>query len=194
MQIVAERPDGLKVLRLEGPDDGAPWLAAFAGAYQEIWSEPPYNERFSSEEAGAVLQRALRIPEQIVLLAVRDSGVVAGFAMAFPVASKPDVVREIRGLLPIDHTFYFAELGIMEKWRHSGLGTQLIELRLQLVDRERFDHVILRTSAIKNAAYDMYKRLGFDDTGVYMEVPSRRNDGSFRTDRRLFMAKVLGSS
>ena len=57
MQIVAERPDGLKLLRLHTPEDGAPWLAALAGAYQEIWSEPPYNERFSSEEASAVLQR-----------------------------------------------------------------------------------------------------------------------------------------
>lgn len=192
MQIVAERPDGTRLLRLESAADGEPWLAAFAGAYQEIWSEPPYNERFSSEEASAVLQRALRIPEQVTLLAVRDSGVVAGFAMAFPVASKPDVVREIRGLLPIDHTFYFAELGIMEKWRHGGLGTQLIEARLASVDRARFDHVILRTSALKNATYEMYKRLGFEDTGVYMEVPARRNDGSFRTDRRLFMARVLG--
>ena len=192
MLTVAERPDGLSILRLESPADGTPWLAAFAGAYQEIWSEPPYNERFSSEEAGAVLQRALRIPDQVTLLAVRESGVVAGFAMAFPVAQKPDVVREIRGLLPIDHTFYFAELGIMEAWRHTGLGTALIEARLAAVDRARFDHVILRTSAQRNATYDMYKRLGFDDTGVYMEVPSRRNDGSFRTDRRLFLAKVLG--
>ena len=93
MISVAERPDGVRILRMESPADGEPWLAAFAGAYQEIWSEPPYNERFSTEEAGAVLMRALRLPDQITLLAVRDSGVVAGFAMAFPVASKADVVR-----------------------------------------------------------------------------------------------------
>jgi GNAT superfamily N-acetyltransferase len=192
MFTLAERPDGLTILRPESVADAEPWRAAFAGAYQAIWSEPPYNERFSTEEAGAVLQRSLRIPDQITLLAVRDSGVVAGFAMAFPVASKPDVVRDIRGLLPIDSTFYFAELGIMDRWRQSGLGRQLIELRLRLIDPARFTHVILRTSATRNAAYEMYLRLGFEDTGVYMEVPARRNDGSFRTDRRLFLAKVLG--
>lgn len=192
MVTVAERPDGLRILRLDSPVDGDAWFAPFAGAYQDIWSEPPYNERLSTEESGAVLRRALRIPDQITLLAVRDSGVVAGFAIAFPVVNKPDVIREIRGLLPIEQSFYFAELGIMEEWRHSGLGKQLIELRLALIDRTRFDHVILRTSALKNAAYDMYKRLGFEDTGVYMEVPARRQDGSFRTDRRLFLAKVLG--
>lgn len=191
MQTVRTRPDGLTLLRLESPADGEAWRAAFAGAYQEIWSEPPYNERFSSEEAGAVLTRTLRIPEQITVLATTGSGLVAGFAIAFPVSSKADVVRDVRGLLPIDHTFYFAELGIMERWRHGGLARELIQARLDLIDRSRFTHVLLRTSASKHAAYDMYKRLGFEDTGVYMEVPSRRNDGAFRTDRRLFMAKVL---
>ncbi len=191
MLTVAERDDGLRILRIESPAEAEPWAPAFAGAYQEIWSEPPYNERFSSEEACAVLARALRIPDNIVLLAVRDSGLVGGFGFAFPVSSKPDVVREIRGLLPIDRTFYFAELGVMERWRRTGLANQLIALRLGLIDRERYDHVIMRTSAQKNAPYDMYKKMGFEDTGVYMEVPARRNDGSFRTDRRLFMAKVL---
>lgn len=191
MVTVRTRPDGLTLLRLETAADGEQWRAAFAGAYQEIWSAPPYNERFSSEEAGAVLTRNLRIPEQVTLLVVTGSGLAAGFAMAFPVSSKADVVRDVRGLLPIDHTFYFAELGIMERWRHAGLARELIQARLDLIDRSRFTHVLLRTSASKHAAYDMYKRLGFEDTGVYMEVPSRRNDGSFRTDRRLFMAKVL---
>ena len=191
MQLVAERPDGVHIFRAESGADGEAWSPAFAGAYQEIWSEPPYNERFSTEEAGAILSRALRIPDQITLLAVRDSGVVVGFGMAFPVSSKPDVVREIRGLLPIDRTFYFAELGVMDPWRRTGLGRQLIELRLSQIDRSRYDHVIMRTSALKNAPYQLYKGLGFEDTGVYMEVPARRNDGSLRTDRRLFMAKVM---
>jgi GNAT superfamily N-acetyltransferase len=191
MRLVAERPDGLRIVQCHSEADAEPWRAAFAGAYQEVWSEPPYNERFSSEESSAVLSRALRIPDGITLLAVRDSGVVAGFAMAYPVASKADVVREIRGLLPIERTFYFAELGVMDPWRRSGLGRQLIDLRLELIDRHRYDHAVMRTSAMKNSTYDLYKSMGFEDTGVYMEVPARRNDGSFRTDRRLFMAKVL---
>jgi hypothetical protein len=37
----------------------------------------------------------------------------------------------------------------------------------------------------------MYMRRGFDDMGVYMEVPARRTDGRVTTDRRLFLHKVL---
>ncbi len=39
----------------------------------------------------------------------------------------------------------------------------------------------------------MYIKLGFDDMGVYMEVPSFRQDGRETTDRRLFLSRVLGA-
>jgi GNAT superfamily N-acetyltransferase len=190
--VIARRDDGVSVIRIADASAAEPWHAAFAGAYQAIWSEPPYNERYTPDEAASVLRRALQVPDHITLLAVRESGVCAGFGIAFPVVSKPDVVRDIRGLLPIEHTFYFAELGVVDRWRNTGLGRELVELRLQLIDHHRYTHVLLRTSATRNAAYDMYKGLGFEDTGVYMEVSSRRTDGSTRSDRRLFMAKVVG--
>lgn len=191
MKVVAERDDGIKVVRLETPEDGEIWRAAFVGAYQSIWAEPPYEERFFPDEAEGVLRKSLRVADNVTLLAVRDSGLCVGFGMAYPVASKSDVAREIRGLLPAESTFYFAELGVLDGWRDRGLGSHLVQARLSFVDRTRFRHALLRTSATRNAGYEMYMRMGFDDTGVYMEVPSRRMDGSSRTDRRLFLSKVL---
>ena len=191
MYVVAERDDGVSIIRLERPADAEAWVAAFVGAYQAIWSEPPYNERFFPDEAAAVLRRALEVPENITLLAVRQSGVVVGFGMAYPVKSKVDVARDIRGLLPIEDTFYFAELGVLEHWRVRGLGRQLVDLRLQLIDRQRWRHVLLRTSAVRNTSYEMYRKMGFEDTGVYMEVSSRRVDNTTQTDRRLFLSMVL---
>ena len=66
-------------------------------------------------------------------------------------------------------------------------------MRLDHIDQKRFTHAVLRVSALKNASYEMYLRLGFDDMGVYMEVPSMRTDGREMTDRRLFLARVLGA-
>ena len=191
MHVVAERDDEVQIIRLESAVDAEPWMAAFVGAYQAIWAEPPYNERFFPDEAAAVLRRALEVPDHITLLAVRPSGVVVGFGFAYPVKGKSDVARDIRGLLPIEDTFYFAELGVLEHWRVRGLGTQLIDLRLSLIDRERWRHVLLRTSAVRNTSYEMYRKLGFEDTGVYMEVSARRVDGTTKTDRRLFLSMVL---
>jgi ribosomal protein S18 acetylase RimI-like enzyme len=191
MKTIIERDDGVSVLLLETPEDGELWRVPFVGAYQAIWSEPPYNERFFPDEAEGVLRRALRVPDNITLLAVRPSGVCVGFGVAYPVLSKSDVAREIRGLLPPEDTFYLAELGVLDGWRDRGLGHQLVEHRLNRIDRQRYRYALLRTSAVRNASYEMYRRMGFDDTGVYMEVSSRRVDGSTRTDRRLFLSIVL---
>ncbi len=51
----------------------------------------------------------------------------------------------------------------------------------------------LRTSASRDGAYEMFRGLGFEDMGVYMEVTSRRIDGSVSTDRRLFLTRPVNA-
>jgi GNAT superfamily N-acetyltransferase len=190
-KILKERDDGVRLIRVQTPDDVLPYRASFAGAYQTIFSEPPYNERFFPSEAQAVLQSYLEIPGNISVLAVRGRASVVGFGITVPARSKADITRELRGLIPLQHAHYFAEMGVLSKYRGAGLGNDLVEVRLAVIDRQRFTHVVLRTSAVRNASYQMYMRRGFDDMGVYMEVPSRRVDGRVATDRRLFLHKVL---
>ena len=114
--------------------------------------------------------------------------------MASPLRSYPEVTRQLRGLLPIKHTYYFTELGVQKIWRRKGIGRALTEKRLNLVDRTRYQHIVLRTSDNKDAAYLMYTNMGFEDMGVYTEISARRVDGSIRTDRRLFLSRLIEQS
>ena len=189
--IVLERPDGIRIVRISTPDEALPYKASFAGAYQDIFSEPPYNERFFPSEALSILHRYLQSAENICLLAVRGRSKVVGFGIGVPAASKPDIGRDLRGLLPVAHTYYLAELGVLESARGQGIGKTLVGQRLDLIDHQKFTHVVLRVSAVRNLSYDMYIDMGFDDIGVYTEVHSRRTDGRVSTDRRLFLSKLL---
>jgi GNAT superfamily N-acetyltransferase len=189
--IVLERPDGIRIIRISSPDEALPYRASFAGAYQDIFSEPPYNERYFPSEAQAILHRYLQTPENICLFAVRGKSKVLGFGIGVPAISKPDIARDLRGLLPVAHTYYLAELGVLESARHAGIGKSLVAQRLELVDHQKYTHVVLRVSAVRNQTYDMYMNMGFDDIGVYTEVHSRRIDGRVSTDRRLFLSKLL---
>lgn len=191
MQILAQREDGIRIIRILSRKAVDEWRAAFAGTYQEVWSEAPYYERFFPDEAEGVFRRTLHMPDNLTVLGVRETGLVVGFGMGYPVVGNPAVVRDVRGLLPIEHTFYFADLGVLEPWRRRGIGRQLIDLRLSLIDRSRFAYVLLRISAVKDAVYDMYRRIGFEDTGVYTEVAYRRMDGATRTDRRVYLSLGL---
>lgn len=191
MRVLLDREDGIKVLKMEHPSDAEAWRASFAGNFQEVWSDPPYEERWFPDEAEGVLRRNLAVPDSQTLLAVRESGVVAGFALGCPVSAAPGVVREIRGLLPIEHTFYFSELGVLEQYRRGGLGRQMVALRLAMLNRQKYHHVLMRISTQRDFVYAMYRDQGFEDTGVFTEVTFRRMDGGVRTDRRVYLSLVL---
>ena len=132
-----EKINEIEILRLESQEDAIPYRTSFVGAYQSIFAEPPYNERFYPMEAQAIINKNLQTPGHITLLAVVFETVV-GFAFAVPVSTRNDVTSKLRGLTPIQHTFYLAELGILESHRRQGLGTALTQWRLKLIDTKRF--------------------------------------------------------
>ncbi len=190
-EVLEERADGVRIIRVRTLDEAVPYRPSFAGAYQAIFSEPPYRERFFPSEAQAILRSMIEAPGNITILAVRGLTQVVGFGAGLPALQRGDVRKELRGLLSIPQTFYLAELGVLPQWRGAGLGKALVRHRLRLIDRRVYTTVILRTSAARTASYEMYVELGFEDMGVYMEVPARRTDGTVSTDRRLFLCKVV---
>ena len=191
--VLSERPDGIRIIRVGNLDEGMPYRTSFAGAYQDIFSEPPYQERIRPSEAMGVLRHSLEVPENTTLLAVKGRSRVVGFGIGVPAKSQPGIRRAIMGLLPPHQTWYLSELGVLSGFRRAGLGAELIKRRLQLIDKERYSQVVLRVSSTRDQIYDMYMRLGFEDTGCYMEVSSRRLNGRVATDRRVFLSKVLSS-
>ena len=99
--VLLERDDGIRIVRLTSSTDALAYRAGFAGVYQTVFAEAPYNERFYPSEAQAVLRSHLENQDSIVLLAVKGISQVVGFGLAVPVMSRADVTRELRGLLPV---------------------------------------------------------------------------------------------
>jgi ribosomal protein S18 acetylase RimI-like enzyme len=184
-------PGQFSLIQVKTPEEIARWRPAFIGAYQTVFSGFPYFERFYPAEAEGIWRKITSTAHQITLLAVRGEDQVVGFGMGVPLASRPDVARELAGLLPARHTFYLAELGVLNEYRGHNLGRILVRERLKRIDPHRFTHVVLRVSASNSPVSEMYKAMGFQDIGVSMEVSSLRMDGRVKTDRRFFLSKVL---
>jgi ribosomal protein S18 acetylase RimI-like enzyme len=183
--------DELHVIRLETPEEVSRWRTAFVGAYQTVFADAPYHERITAEEAEGVYRRLVSVPENIFLIVVRNDEELVAFGVAIPLRYKADVSRALSGLVPVHHGFYLAELGVLKQWRDRGLGRLLIQWRLNLIDRTRYSQVLLRVAASRNASYELYRSMGFEDMGVYMEVPAVRTDGRVVTDRRLFLCSII---
>ncbi len=183
-------PPGYRLLPIRTADDAAHWRAPVAAAYTRIFSEAPYFEEFTLEEAGRIWDRLTRIPGHVTLIVVTDAGELAAFASAVPLSARPDVARELTGLVPLRHTWYLAELGVVPEHRSQGFARLLIRERLRHMEKLA-THAVMRVSESDNRSKQMYLDLGFEDMGVYMEVPGPRVDGGVRADRRLFLHRVL---
>lgn len=166
-------------------------LPGFADAYQRIFSGEPYFEAFTREEAENTFRRLTRLSGNITILALDVDDRVLGFGVAIPLKHQPDVARELTGLVPLKHTMYLAELGVLPEFRGLGLGRQLVRERVKRVDQEHYSHVVLRVAEGASSSAMMYRALHFTDMGVSMEVTRRRVDGTTTRDVRHFMARVL---
>ena len=163
---------------------------SFAEAYCTIFSGAPYFEAHTPEHALARFDSLVTIPDQISIVARRGKD-LAGFAITVPLVSQPVVAQELSGLLPVSHTYYLAELGVLPTHRGAGLGRSLVQERIRRMDTSRYSHVVLRVAASRNASYEMYRAMGFDDMGVTMSVSTQRIDGEVRSDRRLFLSRMI---
>jgi ribosomal protein S18 acetylase RimI-like enzyme len=183
--------DDIVIRRIVNPEGVQRWRAGFIGAYQTIFTGFPYYERWYPSEAEGVWHKLTGTPENITLLATRGEGQVVGFGVAIPLSAKPVVATHLTGLVPVKHTMYLAELGVLEQWRGKNVGRTLVHERLRLIDDSRYSHVVLRVSTNHSPSSEMYKAMGFEDMGVYMDVSAMRIDGKVTTDRRVFLSKLL---
>ncbi len=181
--------DDIAVRRITTPEEVTRWRAGFIGTYQTVFSSFPYFERFYPSEAEGAYRRLTSIEENITLVATRGETQVVGFGIAIPLASKPGVATHLTGLVPLKHTFYLAELGVLEAYRGKQIGRTLVQERLKLIP-DRYSHVVLRVSMNPTPSGEMYKALGFGEMGVYQDVSAMRTDGKVTTDRRMFLSKL----
>lgn len=189
--MVISEIDDITIRKLETREEVAQWRAGFIGAYQTVFSGFPYHERWYPSEAEGVYHKLTSYPDNITLLATRGDTQVVGFGIAVPILCNRSVSNVLTGLVPLKHTFYLAELGVLEEWRSRNVGRTLVHERLRLIDDQRYSHVVLRVSSIHSPSGQMYQAMGFEDMGVSMDVSAMRTDGKVTTDRRMFLSKLL---
>ena len=180
------------LLAIDNEEAFQPYLESFALAFQSVFTSPPYHEQFLLSEATALAEFHLETKQRWTLLALLDDTVV-GFGLACSLRNYPEISRHIHGLLPPKYTHYFAELGVLPEHRQQGLGKEITRQYINWVDQQPFNNVLMRISDTPTLANQMFVDLGFEDMGVSMEITSRKTDGTFRKDRRLFLSRLIPS-
>lgn len=189
--VLTQLDDGTRIIHVRTAEMAAQWRDGFASSYPTVFTGAPYFEELTESDALNVWDRLTQIPENITLIAATPEDQVLGFGIAIPLQRQRDVATELTGLIPVPHTFYFAELGVLPEARGRGLGRTLVKWRMELINRERYEGAVLRVAEGRNTSMLMYQEMGFEDMGVSMEVAATRVDGERRMDRRLLLHCVL---
>ena len=89
---------------------------------------------------------------------------------------------EVRGLLAFTHrhietpahvtrdVLFIDSMAVDEKHRGQGIGHQLFAFIRSLAHEKGFDGVELQVNARNHAAYEMYKKYGFTEKSINMEL------------------------
>jgi ribosomal protein S18 acetylase RimI-like enzyme len=172
--------------------------------YQDIFSEPPYEERFSSESVAQTFTSYFNhdVDNRILVFAYLGGEVVAfcaavalnGKWLDFEIVSENsntsrDCYRYFQETFnsTSDNTWYLDDLGVRKDQRRKGLAKCLLQICLTTLGSV---DVFLRTSDSNSSAHLLYQKVGFSPIdGLFVLVSQERQDGTTRIDRRIIMMR-----
>lgn len=145
-----------------------------ATLYIDIFSYPPYEEKFSPSKVKMIFQKILSAGGDILVMSQGND--ILGFAAGFKYKSG---------------TYWFEELGTNQKYRRKGFAKALIKKIITLADNDsNISEICLTTDHKNKAAITLYEQFGFTIKS-YISVPSYKKEGLVKLDRRVLMQKTL---
>lgn len=172
--------------------------------YQDIFSQPPYQEQFTLEEVKSIF--AEYAEKGILFLAEdRQKGKLIGFGAALPLKYTGDVREVLKDAIDVENAWYMADLGVDKDYRRLGIAKTLVQERLRLLPKNAT--AVMRTSEKNKYSRSLYESLGFNlvesyqiaDGGIGFKlkwpivqwVEQKRIDGKTIKDPRIFMSKRI---
>ena len=138
-------------------------LSQLIEVYQSAFAEPPWNETWNPEEIKQDLEFAFCEKEPIVLVAETDN-ILAGFVWGYnlPLEKFPWLANVIK-----NNANYMDEIAVRGNKRVKGIAKTMGEEYLKCVAGKNLDGVVLRTDIWNSASMALFRRLGFENTGIF---------------------------
>ena len=146
----------------------------------EVFSEPPWNERFSSTRIMFGLGVEMMRKKAILIIARhKQEGHVIAYILGQELLVESDDARDqtflkISGGYDLDvlannqqRTFYVSGLGVSSTYRRLGVAEQLSATLLTELRRQQFDYRLGRTDRQAHGMRKLYSKQGFKELPVY---------------------------
>ena len=144
---------------------------AFLKVYKEVFAGAPYFEKYKLK----AIERDTWLPhleQGVTILAFKEEQLIGfGCAMPLPVSSKEvqQFIAEREGRdfdVSPEKVWYMSEVGVLEAHRERGIGTALIQQRLEYIVGVGGLIYLMRTAAKGSNSIRLYERFGSKRIGI----------------------------
>lgn len=155
--------------------------------YADIFSEPPFNERFSEKDARQTFQKYF--DNMACILTVNDTNdKPIAFMVSQPLTTKPDIVEIVKDAVDPKTTVYLADDGVRKDKRKQGISRSLKLLTLYGGQLTETKDMVLRTNIDNTIQINAVLKTGGEFMpDIFEDVASLRTNGNVETDKRCYM-------
>jgi len=168
-------------------DESGVLISNLAEIICEVFSEPPWNERFSASRIMFGLGiEMMRKNAMLIIARHKQEGHVIAYMLGQELVIASDDPRDqtflkISGGHDLDvlannqqRTFYVSGLGVRATYRRLGVAEQLSATLLSELRRHQFDYRLGRTDLQAHGMRKLYSKQGFKELPVYdLNYPDR---------------------
>ncbi|MEW6617322.1 MAG: GNAT family N-acetyltransferase [Patescibacteria group bacterium] len=161
--------------------------------YKEVFAGPPYFESYTDEYVEhEVWNKHLENDGQI-FLALAPDGSVIGFGCVLPAKKSwesGEFLEENRHRLPfeLETACYMSEIGVHADYRKRGIGTSLIQARVECAKKNGFDTYVMRTALEGSNSKNMYENFGAKIIeGLIQNVSEHAKEVSSKSEFRMYL-------
>lgn len=175
------RLDNILMVKLR-KDDFSQWKSSLLEIYLNSFTSGEYAQYISEEDAEKTWQKYAEIGE--IWLALWDKQ-LAGALVAFPLIFDEDFPAQKE--IAAEKTMYIAELMTDTPFQGKGIGTRLAHYFLENRDRNNYQTVAIRVWEKNAPALSLYRKLGFQDTGITITQTKYRTEKETFTMRKIYL-------
>jgi GNAT superfamily N-acetyltransferase len=162
-----------KIKKMENVED-------FKKVYK-VFSEPPYNEEYARGEIEKIFDE---YNQNGYIYGVYNEDECVGLVAIERGAKKDQPVK-----YDDENTMYLADVAVLDKYRRTGLGSQLMLYAVLQSKALGYKKMYMRTlEKGKSMSYGIAKKIGFKlIPNVYQDVERERTDGTIGTLKNIFL-------
>ncbi len=132
--------------------------------YQDVFSEPPWNEKWSYEDVLKSIEYCLNQKNPIFLVAELEyTNDLAGFMWAYEL--NLDKFPLLNGLVKPDEAIYGNELAVDRNLRGNGIGSNLEGVSCEIANRLGYKYFVGKTD-MESKMFPLFGKLGYANTGI----------------------------